>query len=643
MADHSLRRYQNAMGGAAGQWVRRHAAVLFLAAITLGVFGRVAVFDFVSLDDSAYVYENRYVQAPFTARSLRWAFTTNYQHNWHPVTWLSHMADYALFGLRPGAHHLANVFFHLISVILVYWILARWTGLRERSAAVAAVFAVHPLHVESVAWIAERKDVLSGCFGLLSLAAYCRYAKRGYWRGYAVACLALALALMSKSMLVPMPVLMLLFDFWPLGRTGLWKKAAEKWPFFVMAAAAASVAMAFRTHQEMPLPGRLANACVAYTWYLGKFFWPSGLAAHYPYPFAGFPEWRVAFSAALLAGISAAAVALRQRRPYLATGWFWYLAALAPAAGFVQIGSHLVADRYSYVPLTGLAIMAVWLGGDLAAAWRAPPWARRAAAAAGLAALMAVSYRQTGYWRNGAALYARALAVAPGDAMMLTAQANERFREGRYNEAAVLFREATRIAPKLASARHNLGLTLDALGRTEEAIACYRRALALKPGYLDAHVNIALALSKKGRVEKAIRHLRTARKLDPEAEDVRAYLAAALGAQARAFAAQGHAAKAEKKFLEAFPLAPSNTALRMDYARFLVEQGRIEAALGHYRAITASDPANSDAWFNQARLYEFQKATQDAVACYRKVLELNPSDAAARAALIRLGGADAAP
>jgi len=623
-------RYHDAVFAVAAL-VQRHGVLLFLAGITLVVFGRIATFDFVSFDDPVYVYENKYVQAPFTAPSLRWAFTTNYQSNWHPVTWLSHMGDYALFGPRPGAHHLVNLLFHFLSTLLLYWVLSRFTGAPGRSAVVASLFAIHPLHVESVVWISERKDVLSVFLGLLSLTAYCCYTRRSSWLAYAGGCLALALALMSKSMLVSMPLVMLLFDYWPLGRFGhrakwapdetwrfrfgawvrpLWRIAVlEKLPLFALAAVAAVVAMHYKTAQLIPAARRAANACVAYTWYIEKFFWPTGLSAHHPYPFDGFPWWRIGFSVLFLVGITTVVVLLRRKRPYLALGWFWYLFTLAPAAGFVQIGSHLVADRYSYLSSTGLAIMVVWSGAELASVCRVPRWLPRVVTAAIIAAMIVVSYRQVGFWRNNATLCERSLAVNPDDGLMLTGQANEFFQQGRYKEAVEYFHKAARIAPAFANAYNNLGLSLVMLGRVEEALSSYQQALALDPGYLDAHVNIAVAFSITKQYEEAIRHLLTAQQLDPEVEDARTFL----------------------------------VTVRMDYARLLVQRGHVSEAIDQYRKVTVDNPNNSDAWFNLASSYEFQKNTDDAVSCYQKVLELNPSDTAAREALARLGRPSSVP
>jgi len=428
-----------------------------LAVATVAVYWPVGGYDFTNFDDPGYVSENPHVLAGLTWEGVRWAFTNAQEANWHPLTWLSHMLDCQLFGPSAGRHHLVNVGLHALSILLLFLVLARMTGRRWPSAMVAALFALHPLHVESVAWISERKDVLSALFWMLTMGAYVLYAERPSVIRYLPVFVFLALGLMAKPMLVTLPFVLLLLDFWPLGRlkgaaaTGKeasgfpWRRAGrlvlEKAPLLVLAAAASGVAYlvqqkigAMEFGARVPWTGRLANAVMAYVTYLVKAVWPGGLAVFYPYD-EHLPAWEVGLASAALAAVTALVVWQGRRRPYLAVGWFWYVGTLVPVIGLVQVGGHAMADRYTYIPLIGIFVAAAWGAADLTAAWP------------GRKALLAAAYAEAGRFDEAVrtAEEARSLALAGGAKPLADAIGTrlELYRSGRsYSEPLTRHQEA---------------------------------------------------------------------------------------------------------------------------------------------------------------------------------------------------------
>ena len=382
--------------------LRRDVLVcLFLIITTFAVYWQVHNHDFINLDDDLYITENDQVQKGLSRESVVWAFTTTHAANWHPLTWLSHMVDFQLYGLNPKGHHLTNVFFHLLNTLLLFFVLQRMTGALWRSGFVAALFALHPLHVESVAWVAERKDVLSTLFWLLTIWAYTWYVERPRRTRYLLTLLTFTLGLMAKPMLVTLPFVLLLLDYWPLGRfqvgqldtalsapgqaslstRSVWSQTLrliwEKAPFFALAAASSIVTFlvqkgggAVRPWERFPITIRIANGLVSYVKYMGKMIWPSDLAVFYPHPGASLPIWQAVAAGLLLLSISIAAIRLAKNHPYLAVGWLWYLGTLVPIIGFVQVGGQALADRYTYVSLIGLFIIIAWGVSDIVAKWR---------------------------------------------------------------------------------------------------------------------------------------------------------------------------------------------------------------------------------------------------------------------------------
>jgi tetratricopeptide (TPR) repeat protein len=576
-----------APGARGNAWIY---VVLFLA--TFFVYAPVRHFDFVTLDDPEDVSANPYVRSGLTKPGIEWALTSGEDSNWFPLTRLSHLVDGQLFGMRSGWHHLGNVLLHGLAAAALFAFLFRATRRRWPSAFVALMFALHPLHVESVAWVTERKDVLCGLFWFMTLWAYVRYAERPQLRRYALALFFFCLGLMSKPMIVTLPLLLPLLDFWPLRRLAAqplaqpdghsriapisWSRAAlEKIPFFSLSAASCVVTYlvqrsggAVRAVTAYPLWLRVENAAVSYVIYIVRTVWPRGMAVFYPYR-NDLPAWQAALAGAAILGISALVLFQIRSRPYLAVGWFWYLGTLVPVIGLVQVGDQARADRYMYIPMTGLAIMLAWGAADVLR--RLP---RLKTAAAVLASAVLVSWavltrEQIQYWKNSEALYRHALDVTRQNyvAQDLLGLYLMPF-PGRLPEELEHFRAAVRIKPDFADAHNNLGIALlktsgglteaiaefqaalrvrpddpeahanlaSALlrvpGARPQALAQYEAALRLKPDFEDVHYNLGIILAKMpGRLPEAISHLRTALRLNPNDESARQALQQLLAAR----------------------------------------------------------------------------------------------------------------
>jgi tetratricopeptide (TPR) repeat protein len=495
------------------------AAALALAALVIAVYLPAAGFPFLSYDDPRTLTENPVVQRGLSIAGVRWAATTLHTGNWMPLTWLSHLAVVQAFGTAPGAHHLVNVALHLANTLLLFALLRGLTGATGKSAFVAAVFAAHPLHVESVAWVTERKDVLMTFFGLLALHAWVRAARRASPGWHAAATALFACGLLAKAMLVVLPALMVLLDAWPLGRWrtrgGAARSLLEKAPAFLLAAGAGSVAfLAQRAWGNLApdvalsFPQKLAHAAVSLLWYVRASVWPSGLAVFYPYPPGAAPAGRVALALALLAAVCAAAFLLRRRAPAVGAGWLWFAGAVFPVLGLVQVGEQAVADRYMYLPLAGLAIAAAW--GASAAAGRFPG-ARPLLAPAAIAAVGALAVAgmvQVRLWKSDEALFTHALAVTGGNYVAHNVLGAALLRQGRADDAAAHFREVVRLLPARVVGWNNLGQALFRAGRVEESVAVLREAVARFPGEPMLRRNLGDSLMTLGRREEAMEQYR---------------------------------------------------------------------------------------------------------------------------------------
>jgi Flp pilus assembly protein TadD len=545
---------------------RRAAILLLLVAVTVAIYARVATFEFINFDDSGYVRDNAQVLNGLTWDGAVWAFTTTSQANWHPLTWLSLQLDTQLYGSSPRGYHATNIVLHIACVVLLFLLFARMTGSEWRSALVAALFAVHPLHVESVAWIAERKDVLSTALGLLACHFWLDALARPRFGRRALAVSTYGASLLAKPMLVSLPILLLLFDVWPLARRATWRRlAVEKTPFVVLAALscvatylAQSQGGVMRTLTQYPFDARAANAAMSYVLYLWKAIWPSGLALFYPYRYGGFPAVAVAAAVAVLAAVTALCFSARLRAPYLLVGWLWYLVTLVPVIGLVQVGSQAMADRYTYVPLIGPFVMLAF------ALPERPRRALMAAVVAWLVALSAIAYRQAGFWRDSVALFSRSIAVTKDNAVAEHNLSRALFDRGQIESAVAHCAEAVRIAPDLSDAQANLVRGLLALGRNDEAVARTQEALRLRPNDSKTHVNAGLIARMAGRGDAAEASFREAIRLDPKDQEAHLNLGAIL-------AQRGRRDEAIAEFETAVRLRPGDARARQALSRLLAQ------------------------------------------------------------------------
>ncbi len=712
------------------------AAALVL--ITLLLYWPVHRFEFVNYDDDRYITKNPFVTAGLTWRGVGLAFTAVAASNWHPVTWLSHMFDCELYGLRPAGHHLSNWLFHAANVLLLFAVLRKMSGRVWSSALVAALFAWHPLHVESVAWVAERKDLLSTFFGLLALLAYAQHVEQarnqrpGARAAYGLSLTAFALSLMSKPMLVTLPFLLLLLDYWPLNRIAAfnsnsadcpkcdWRRwgrqvgrlATEKWPFFVLSAissiitySAQSRSGAVVSEETIPLFARLTNAAVAVARYLGKTLWPEKLAVFYPHPVV-WPWPQVAGAALLAAAIAVLVVRAQPRRPYLLTGWFWFLGTLVPVIGIVQVGEQSMADRYTYWPLIGVFLGLVWWLGEALQHRRHAQPVMICLTAAVLAACLITTAGQLRHWQNSIALFEHALTVThrsypahlnlacaladagrPAEAerhfrealklnptlpQLLYSYGNNCARLGKPRQAAAYYRAALRQFPNNPHAHFNLACTLAGLGEPAAALPHYAAAVQLNPQDGDYHYNYSVALGQQGRMDEAFAHAVAAVQRKPNAAEAHGQLGWLLLRQGKldeaissyqtalslqpayldalinlgsALEQRGEPRQAAEQYAEALRISPDCAHAHSNLGVLLAKQGKPAEALGHFEKVVALEPQNANAHYNLGNaLFDLG---QDAAAAvhYAEVLTLNPADEAARRklALCRARQAGAAP
>jgi tetratricopeptide (TPR) repeat protein len=555
-------------------------AVILLAA-TAAAFAPILGNGFTSYDDNHYVTANPHVQGGLSAAGWRWAFSTTDAANWHPLTWLSHMVDCGLFGLDPRGHHAVSLVLHLANALLLLQLLTRMTGETGKSAAVAALFALHPLHVESVAWVAERKDVLSAFLFLLTLAAYRRYAGRPSPARYAVVVVAFAAGLLAKPMLVTTPFVLLLLDLWPLERKETpGRLVAEKAPLLLLSAASAAVTVvaqraggALATVQQYPLGARVANALLSYIVYIRKTVWPFDLAAYYPYPGTGL-SWKAALAATVLVVVTIA-VARGRRRPYLLVGWLWYVGMLVPVIGLVQVGEQSLADRYTYLPLIGIFLMAAWGVPDALAGLRMRGSgllrAGRAALLALLVVLAVTTWRQARVWRDSVTLFEHVLAVTGESASAHVNLAIALEERGDFPGAERHDRRALELRPDDSVAHNNLGKILAQQGKTAEAATHYLAALRRDPGSADAHNNLGVALARDGKLEEAMPHFDAAVRGKPEDPRYQFNWGTALVAQ-RSWS------EAIRHFREAIRIQPDYAAAHFNLSAALYYAGDLEGA-----------------------------------------------------------------
>ena len=498
-----------------------------LAALVWAVFGQTLHHEFVNFDDNENVYEIPAVTGGLTLHGLTCAFTHTQAGRWAPLAVASRMLDCQLYGLQAGGHLLTNLLLHATAAILLFLLFRQMTGALWRSAFVAGCFAIHPLKVEAVAWVSGRGDLLSGIFFMLALWAYARSARRPESRrSVAWVALWLALGLMGKSMLMTVPFVLLLLDYWPLGRlqnrSQLPGLIREKWPlFFLSAFSCAATLMAQKAVFDRPmdrfaLPLRMGNALVAYCVYLGKMVYPADLAVYYPFLLNGWPAWEVVAAILLLGILTAGVFVLRRKQPFLVVGWLWYLGMLVPVIGILQIGEQAFADRYTYLPQIGLYVGVTWAVADWSKEWRYRRWILSVLSGCVIMALIACARIQTAYWRNSESLWTHALACTKRNAIAHNNLGTALLQRGLIEEAIIQYREAVRINPAYSGAHYNLGAALLQRGQAEEAIAQYREAVRINPAYSEAHNNLGNALFQKGQAEEAIAQYREAVRINPD-------------------------------------------------------------------------------------------------------------------------------
>lgn len=608
---------------------------LALALAVLAVYAQLRHFEFTGYDDPELIINNIHLRAGLTPASIAWAFQTGYGANWFPLTWLSYLLGVTFYGFDSGWHHLTNVLLHAANSILLFWVLRRMTGARWRSAFVALLFAIHPLHVESVAWISERKEVLSGQFWLLSIWAYLNYVKRPRAGRYAILVLAFCCGLMSKPMIVTLPFVLLLLDFWPLQREkaiAFRRLLLEKAPLLAIAAAASAVTLvvqksagAVSSAAELPFPFRIENALVSYLAYVVQFVWPARLAVLYPYA-SDVSLWYAIEAGAVLAAITAVAISERKRRPYLFVGWFWFAGVLIPVIGLVQVGIQSRADRYMYIPLIGLSLMAVWGLEEIAE--RRPALRSVVASLAALAccAYGVVAWFNAAYWRDTVTLFRHTIAVTDGNWGALNILGQTLLAQGRADEAMPYIAETLRLRPALPEAHINFGAALSKRGDFDAAEAQYRTALKSDPDNPDAHEGLGVVLTEKGRLEEALPNLAMAEKATPGDADKHYNLG-------RLYGLAGRSDLAAAEFAETVRLQPENAAAHFNLGTAYADQERFAEACNQFREALRLKPDYIAARFNLAGALANLGQLDEAIGQFREVLQRQPDFPGAAQAL----------
>ena len=630
---------------------------LVLAAITFAVFGQTAVFGFVNFDDNLYVYENAMVAVGLSWKGLVWVFTHPDCSLYHPLTMLSLMGDYQVHGLHAGVYHFTNVLFHAAAVILLFLVLRQMTGSLWRSAFVAAVFAVHPLRAESVAWVSERKDVLSAFFFLLTLSAYVHYVRKPNSMGrYLVVAAAFVMALLSKPAVVTLPFVLLLLDYWPLQRMepGKFKRLVlEKLPLLALAAGACTMTFlaartALSSGESLSFPARISNALVSYGIYLRQMVFPAGLAIPYVNPPNGLPVWEVALAFAVLMVISLSVLAWRNGRPYLLMGWLWYVGMLVPVIG------HTHADRYTYLPGIGLVIAGTWAMADLSAGWKYRQTVLGGLMASLIGVLMIFAWIQTGYWKSNQTLWPHSLACTTDNYVAHSNLGRDLLQKGKVDEAIFHYQEALRIRPVFAEAHYNLAIALQQKGRIDEAITHCQEALEIDPDYAEAHNNLGYDLLQKGRVDEAILECQEALRLKPTFAEAHCNLALALQQKGRlddaivhyqealhirpafaeahsdlgyAFLQKGEVDGAIVQCQEALDIKADDADIHTHLGIALRQKGRLDEAISQYQMALQIQPACAETHYDLGIVLLKKGRVSEAINQYLQALQIEPASA----------------
>jgi tetratricopeptide (TPR) repeat protein len=622
---------------------------VLLILITVAAYENVRNHEFINFDDDIYVTDNQIVKEGLTLKGISWALGFNKSGYWQPLTWLSHMLDCELYGLNPGRHHLTNLMIHLANTLLLFWTLYRMTGRVYRSALVAVFFAVHPLNVDSVAWVAERKNLLSTFFWMLSLLSYNRYAENPKPDRYMLTLILFVLGLMVKPMLVTLPFVLLLLDFWPLKRlkfgqrqefgleepqvratekqhTVVSKLFIEKIPFFALSLGSVWLSISSTQHinnmiaaDTVPMTLRISNALVSYVSYMGKMIWPLELAIYYPYP-ESIPLWQAAGAGVLLTAATVLFVFLINRKSYLAVGWLWYLGTLVPVIGIVQGGLWPeMADRWAYVPLIGLFVMIAWGVPDALQKWQFAKPVMTVMAIGIIGSLLIITQTQLQHWKNSKTLFEQTLKVTSDNTVAHNNLGNALLEEGKTEEALDHFMAALRIEPRHAGAQNNMGNVLMKLGRVDEATDHYLESIKIDPLKAKTHNNLAIALNEQKRIEESILHLREALQLKPNYADAYNNLGAV-------YRKKGKIQNAAKCYLEAIRLKPDFAEAYNNLGLLLWHEGKLKDAIYYFRKAISKNPDFKAARDNLKRAWTDRDIFNEAVAQIQAQLNRNPED-----------------
>jgi tetratricopeptide (TPR) repeat protein len=604
---------------------------LVLAAITFAIFGQTVGFGFLNFDDNLYVYENPLVEGGLSLKGFGWVFTHPDCALYHPLTMLSLMADYQLHGLHAGGYHFTNVLLHTASVILLFLILRQMTGALWRNAFVAAAFAIHPLRVESVAWVTERKDVLGGFFFMLTLAAYIYYVRKPNSLGrYLMVAVAFVLALLSKPTVVTLPFVLLLLDYWPLQRVASTKRLIlEKIPLLALAAGACAMTVLaagkwITPNAYVSVASRIGNALVSYVIYLRQMVWPEGLAVPYPYPQNGLPPWEVVLAGALLAGLSAIAWGWRRTRPWLLIGWLWYLGMLTPMLGVVQVGAFAHADRNTYLPQIGIYVALTWL----VAEWRMSRTAIGSLMASVLVVLMVCAWQQTAYWKDSETLWRHSLACTADNELAHANLGSALFQKGQLDEALTQFQCALQVNSNSMEPQFSLATALLQKGKVDDAIYHFLCALHVNPNYAEAHDGLGTALLRKGKVEEATSHIQKALQINPDYAPAHYNLGDIL-------LKKGKTDEAAAQFQRALQINPGYLPAHYNLGNILFARGSVDEAIAHYQQALQINPNYTEANVNLGNALLQKGAVDEAILHYQHALKTDPNCAPAHA---NLGG-----
>lgn len=605
-----------------------------LTALVIFIYGQTVGFGFINLDDNLYVYENPYVLNGLNWIDIKWAFTQFHSANWHPLTWLSHQLDITLFGLNAGAQHATNIIFHLINSILAFVVFQKYTKSFWKSAVVAALFAVHPMHIESVAWISERKDVLSTMFWFLTMWAYLGYVEKGKNRNnYLLTLLLFALGLMAKPMLVTLPFILLLLDFWSLERLKTVKDLKplliEKIPFFALSAISSYITIlaqrssgAIQSLEFLPFQTRLFNAIISYTVYVISLFYPFGQSVWYPYD-VNFPVWKIFGSLVLLIAITAICIWQIKERKYLLFGWLWFLGTLVPVIGLVQVGAQPLADRYTYIPYFGLFIMLVWGFDELFGYLKLNRNSALSFAGLMLMIFTVLSFLQTSFWKNDETLYARSLASTKGNYLILQNYCHHLMLKDRLDEAEKLCRESIEARPDYAEAINTLGIIQFKRGRFAEAAESFRKTLEIKPGYIDIYFNYSNALSLSGKPVEAEEQLKKASLYKPPTNNSPVWIEA-LNNLAFSYAQTEKFENAAENYSRILDIAPDRTDVRANYALMLFKSKQLDEAQNQIEEAISQNPNLPESYNNYGLILLEKNEKEKAIEQFEKALKLKP-------------------